>query len=98
MTANVSIETQNSHNTLRLPIAALRFTPTEELLNTISIDREILSRRKSLHEATVWVARDGKLDRFVEVVTGISDNSWTQLVKGNVSEGEKLIINAQVVK
>jgi len=98
MTANVSIETQRASNILRLPAASLRFTPSEELLKTASIDKSLLLNKKSMNEAIVWTENKGKLSRAVEVVTGISDNRWTQLVKGNVSEGEKLIINAQTIK
>lgn len=98
MTANVSIETRSAKNVLRLPVAALRFTPSEELLQSISFDMSRLSERKSMHEATLWVESDGKLQGAVDVETGISDNRWTQLVKGKVSAGDKLIINAQVAK
>lgn len=98
MTANVSIETEHYDDVLRLPTASLRFTPSEELLRTISFDTTLLEEQKGLNEATVWVERNGKLDRAVDIVTGISDNRWTHLVKGGLSEGDKLIINAQAVR
>ena len=91
MTANVLIETEHHDDVLRLPTASLRFTPSEELLSTISFDTALLEEQKSINEATVWVERNGKLDRAVDIVTGISDNRWTHLVKGNLSEGEHLI-------
>ncbi|MBQ7593807.1 MAG: efflux RND transporter periplasmic adaptor subunit [Synergistaceae bacterium] len=98
MTANVAIETQRQNNVLRIPVASMRFTPTEELLQTISFDTSKLAEKKSMHEATLWIERDGKLQGAVDVETGISDNRWTQLTKGKISEGDKLILNAQVVK
>ena len=98
MTANVSIETEYCFNALRLPVASLRFTPSEELLKSISFDTVLLEEQKGLNEGTVWTSENGKIGRAVDVVTGISDNRWTQLVKGSLSEGEHLITNAQAVK
>ncbi len=98
MTANVSIETETCRNVLRLPIASLRFTPPEELLKSISYDTGLLEEQKALNEATVWTEENGKLKHAIDIVTGISDNRWTQLVKGSLAEGEKLVINAQAVK
>ena len=95
MTANVSIQTDYCRNALRIPVAALRFTPPEELLASISFDINQLSERKSMSEAVVWTEHDGKLEGAVEVTTGISDNRWIQLVKGRLSEGQALVINAQ---
>ena len=98
MTANVSIETQHASNILRIPTASLRFTPAEELLQTISYDQEQLTEQKGINEATIWTPDGEKLGRAIDVVTGISDNRWTQLIKGDLNEGDKLIINAQAVK
>ena len=95
MTANVSITTKSSRNVLRIPTAALRFTPSDSLMETISLDiNKLLQQKKGIHEDTVWTEKDGKLERAVDVVTGISDNKWTELINGELSEGEKLIINA----
>ncbi len=98
MTANVSIETQHSRNTIRIPVAALRYTPSEDLLDSIGFDKSLLAEKKASNHATVWTEKDGKLDRAINVTTGISDNRWTQLVEGKLSEGEKLVINSQAVK
>ena len=98
MTANVSIQTRQSKNTIRIPVTALRFTPDEKLLDAISFDKSLLSEKKGLNQATVWTEKNGKLDRAIDIVTGISDNRWAQLVKGDISDGTKLVINAQVAK
>ena len=84
MTANVSIETSRAENVLRIPVAALRFTPPEELLATISFDRNILTAKKTLHSGTVWPERDGFMMRPVQVVTGITDSRWVELVTESV--------------
>ena len=83
MTANVSIETAHAENVLRIPVAALRFTPPEDLLNTISFDAEILTQKKNLNSGTVWPSRDGFLMPPVYVTTGITDSKWVELVSEN---------------
>ncbi len=102
MTANVSIETAAAKNTLRLPVAALRFTPPEELLSTISFDRDLLTQKKTLNSGIVWPERDGVMMMPVKVQIGISDNRWVELVseesgraRNVLREGTELIINAQ---
>ena len=80
MTANVSIETAKAVNVLRIPVAALRFTPPEGLLNTISFDRNVLNQKKTLNTGLVWPARGDVMMPPVWVVTGITDGKWTELV------------------
>ena len=102
MTANVSIETAKAKNVLRIPVAALRFTPPEELLNTISFDREILTQKKTLGSGTLWPERDGLMMRPVQVKIGITDSRFVELVSEETGrarqvlrEGTELVINAQ---
>jgi HlyD family secretion protein len=38
----------------------------------------------------VWVL-DGELLRAIEVVVGISDNRFTEIISGDVKEGQKLV-------
>ncbi|MBQ3403412.1 MAG: efflux RND transporter periplasmic adaptor subunit [Synergistaceae bacterium] len=102
MTANVSIETAKASNALRIPVAALRFTPPEGLLDTISFDREILTQRKTLNTGTVWPERDGIMMPPVRIHTGITDSRYVELVREDsgrarpaLREGTELIINAQ---
>ena len=101
MTANVSIETAKAANVLRIPVAALRFTPPEGLLNKISFDRDILTAKKTLNTGTVWPERDGVMMRPVQVEIGITDSKYTELVRENTDrrqilrEGTELVVNAQ---
>lgn len=81
MTANVSIETARANNVLRIPVAALRFTPPEGLLDTISFDRSILTQKKTLNTGTLWPEREGIMMRPIQVETGITDNRYVELVK-----------------
>ena len=97
MTANVSIETARAKNVLRIPVAALRFTPPEDLLNTISFDREILTQKKTLNSGILWLEQDETTMTPLKVKTGISDNTWVELdgEEEILSEGTELIINAE---
>lgn len=102
MTANVSIETAKAENALRIPVAALRFTPPEDLLKTISFDRDILTQRKTLSAGIVWPERDGIMRPPVRVKIGITDSKWVELVgeetarkRPALREGTELVTNAQ---
>ena len=80
MTANVSIETAKATDTLRIPVAALRFTPPEDLIATMSFDKSVLTAKKTLNSGTVWPARGNDLMPPVQVEIGITDGRWVQLI------------------
>jgi len=79
MTANVEIETAKAVNALRIPVAALRFTPPEALLQTISVDQKVITQRQTLHSGLVWIGEGTRLFRAVPVEIGVSDNKWVEL-------------------
>ena len=79
MTANVSIITARKKDVLKIPNISLRFKPSE--------NENKPSERKG---STVWTVENGKPKR-IEVVTGISDGSYTELVSGNIKEGQEVI-------
>lgn len=79
MTANVTFVTQEKKNVLKIPNAALRFR----------MPNAVPSK-----EQGVWVLRGGKPVR-VKVKTGISDGEWTELVEGDIKEGEDVIVEIQ---
>lgn len=88
MTANVSIVLTGKKDVLRIPNAALRFSPAaKEKGRTQGQQKE-----KGLG---VWVLQDGK-DKRVPVKTGISDGNYTELVSGDISEGQELIVESLV--
>lgn len=104
MTANVSIETAKAENVLRIPVAALRFTPPEDLLKTVSFDRSILDQKNTTHSATVWPAHGDDLMPPLRITTGVADSKWLEFVDEKnsrnsnrkfIHEGTELVINAQ---
>ena len=80
MTANVSIETAKATDTIRIPVAALRFTPPEDLIATLSFDKSVLTAKKTLNSGTVWPARGNDLMPPIQVEIGVTDGKWVQLI------------------
>jgi HlyD family secretion protein len=81
MTANVSISVSNKRDVIRIPNAALRFRPSE------------MQNRASERGAGVWILEDGK-PKQIRVTTGISDGNYTELVSGDIKEGQELIVES----
>ncbi|RMF94994.1 MAG: efflux RND transporter periplasmic adaptor subunit [Candidatus Schekmanbacteria bacterium] len=89
MTANVNITTGVKDNVLRIPNAALRFMPREE--------KEKMRRNENYKKYIsrgVWKLVSEREIKRVEVKTGISNSQYTELVEGEISEGDKLVIDA----
>jgi len=83
MTANVSVTVSGKKDVLRLPNAALRFRPSEK--------RE-LPEKKDKGRA-VWVL-DNKKPKRIAITTGISDGIYTELLSGEIREGQELIVES----
>jgi HlyD family secretion protein len=81
MTANVSVIVAEARGALKIPNAALRFRP-------VVPGRQVLEKGSG-----VWIAQDRKAVR-VPVKLGISDGSYTELVSGNLKEGEAVIVES----
>jgi HlyD family secretion protein len=86
MTANVSVVLATKQDVLRIPNAALRFRPSEQAPGKASAGAE----KKG---PGVWVLENGKPKR-VGITLGISDGSYTEVVSGELKEGQHLIIEA----
>jgi HlyD family secretion protein len=61
----------------------------EQLEKTRSADEKADSRGKR-HHRHVWVV-DGEYLKAIEVVTGISDNRFTEVISGELREGDKVV-------
>lgn len=83
MTANVSIIVSSKQDVIRIPNAALRFRPSD-------VGNKDKSKEKG---SGVWIIEGGKPKR-VKVSTGISDGSFTELVQGDIKEGQELIVES----
>ncbi|TVM03720.1 MAG: efflux RND transporter periplasmic adaptor subunit [Candidatus Brocadia sp. WS118] len=95
MTANTSILVAKSEHVLRIPNAALRYTPSEVLKT--EADKKILIDRK-LARKTIshfWVLDSGKL-KHVDLKLGIGDDSFTEILEGDVKEGQEVVVSETV--
>ncbi|MGE5188964.1 MAG: efflux RND transporter periplasmic adaptor subunit, partial [Gemmatimonadota bacterium] len=86
MTANVSIVTRTVKDALRIPNAALRYRPS---------GKGKTEGRKEAAGPRVYVIGPDKMPLAVAVKLGITDGNFTQLVEGNVKEGDALITDEE---
>lgn len=128
MTATVSVIIGEAKNVLKVPNAALRFTPPlspEEMRKIMeNLREEMTARRRDASPAApeqkrptqgdqrrpqgqppggfgpqsdrfnqiprVWIEEGGKL-RPVFIKTGVTDNSYTEVARGNLKEGQLVL-------
>lgn len=104
MTANVTVVVIEKDDVLKVPNAALRFRPGPEIIPAGSAsagapagpppggggDGEGPGRRE---QRTVWALRDGT-PQPVRIRTGITDGTNTEVVEGELREGDQLIVSA----
>ena len=82
MTANVSIIVSVKKDVLKIPNAALRFKPSEKGAQT--------AEKKG---PGVWMSEKGQLRR-ISISTGISDGSYTEVVSGDLRDGQEIIVES----
>jgi HlyD family secretion protein len=82
MTAHITLTVGVRREVLRIPNAALRFQPGEDILRQFPANNNAIR---------VFRHRDGVLES-VTVETGISDGMWTELVSGDLAIGDPLVV------
>ncbi|HUJ19371.1 MAG TPA: efflux RND transporter periplasmic adaptor subunit [Nitrospirota bacterium] len=87
MTANVSIIITTRQDVLRITNAALRFRMGERPSGAGGAGS---GEKKG---PAVWVLENGK-PRRVQITPGISDGSFTEILAGDVKEGQQLIVES----
>jgi len=85
MTANVSVITSTTDDVLKIPNAALRFRPAER-----APEKAAGGEKKG---PGIWVLENGKPKR-VGVTLGISDGSYTEVLAGDLKEGQQIIVES----
>jgi len=86
MTANVSIILQTRDKVLRIPNAALRFRIPERPSGSGSSAGAAEKKGQS-----VWIVENDKPKR-IPIKTGISDGTNTEVLSGDLKEGQNLIV------
>jgi HlyD family secretion protein len=88
MTANVAIVLDDKKDVLRIPNAALRFKPPEK-----SKEKAEQKGPADQKGAAVWVLENNAPKR-VSVKTGISDGNYTEILSGDLKEGDAVIVES----
>ncbi len=89
MTANVSIIIQTRSDALRITNAALRFRMSERPAAAGGAAAGAGEKKGP----SVWILENGKPKR-VGITPGISDGTYTEVVSGDLKEGQNLIVEA----
>lgn len=84
MTANVSLLVSHKDNALKVPNAALRFRPKDDAVQ---------KTQKNGMSKKVWILKDGSLAQ-ISVKTGISNGSFTELIEGDLKEGDEVVVES----
>jgi HlyD family secretion protein len=84
MTANVSIIVSSKKDVLRISNTALRFRPPSE-------KRDVTAKKGK--GSGIWILENKKLKR-IAITTGISDGTYTELLSGEIREGQEIIVES----
>lgn len=90
MTAVLRITINQTGETIKVPNQALRFRPSGLPLEKLSSAAD--SERSS---ATLWVLKDEDKPDPVRVKSGMSDENYTQILRGTLREGDRLIVGTK---
>ena len=94
MTANVSIIITTVRNVLRITNAAMRFRFSERPAGTgATTTAKADAGSPEKKGPSVWVLENGKPKR-VAITQGISDGTYTEIVSGELKEGDPVIVES----
>lgn len=91
MTANTRIIADECRDCLRVPLQALRFSPTG-----LTIKKDTATSAQNTddqQQSRVWVLRNG-IPQPVPITTGLRDNSFVEVTGGELQVGDPVIVNA----
>lgn len=96
MTANVTFVHAQKEDVLKVPNAALRFQPPRWMAPSGPPAKGSVAERTARLEPTaartVWVLQ-GESPKPVAVKTGVTDGSFSELLEGALSEGDRLVVD-----
>jgi HlyD family secretion protein len=111
MTANISFQIEAKEDVVRVPVAALRFTPLpaqvrpedRHYVETVATNPPEGVKRTAMEKAEQSRSRqrrlvwmqEGSLLRAVPVTLGLMDNQFAELVTGDLSEGEAVVTGTE---
>ena len=113
MTATARIETNSRENVLLIPNTALRYSPSSDKEKNSSAVSSLIMKGphnqnqnktakdsggvSMVRESRIWVLRQGQPVK-VSIVTGASNGIQTEVISGELKEGDQLIIGQMKLK
>ncbi len=99
MTASTSILVAKAENVLKVPNVSLRYTPSEVLRKEAEAGEHMMTEKKfsKKNGQRIWILEQGKL-KEVFVKLGISDDSYTEILEGDLKEGQEVVIDEVTLK
>ena len=85
MTANVTIKVGHKNDAVKIPNAALRYSPEK------ASGQEALPRTGKGNATRVWILKSGK-PVPVNVTLGLSDGVFTEVIAGDLSPGDEVVL------
>jgi HlyD family secretion protein len=85
MTANVTIKVGHKDDAVKIPNAALRYSPEK------ASGQEALPKTAKDNAPRVWILKNGK-QVPVSVTLGLSDGVFTEVIAGDLSPGDEVIL------
>ncbi len=89
MTATTKIVTEKRDNVIRVPDQALRYAPADAAAAAPEH-----TARAGARQGQIWVLADGK-PAPVAVMLGVDDDSYTEIVGGDLKPGDQVILAEQ---
>ncbi len=112
MTANITFQIEAKEDVLRIPAAALRFTPLAaqvreedrhylETITSVPAGGKRSASEKadmalSRHRRVVWV-QDGLVLKAVPITLGLIENQFAEVVGGELKEGQEIVTGVEGV-
>ncbi len=90
MTANASIITNTKSDVLKIPNSALRFKPSG--IPDRAQGKEAQKSPAPYGGQSVWIL-EKNIPKRVRIKTGINDGAFTEVVSGELAEGQELIVD-----
>lgn len=92
MTANIRIPVQVRENVLRVPNTALRYKPTDNKAGPIVKPLPQSQQKGPQAQQTVYVLNNAGLPERRKIQIGLSDGLYTEVVSGDLREGEAVVL------
>ena len=91
MTANIRIPVQVRENVLRISNSALRYKPAADKAGPV-VKPLPLSQQKQATQQTIYVLNNAGIPEPRKIQAGLSDGLYTEVVSGDLREGEAVVL------